>query len=129
MASGQVGSGEVLFLRLIYSISQCHMGAVLPAVVPGSVEGGGEEAAAPESAEGSQLHGPACGQAGCWVREYCPGRQVNALHRVVQGYWICWVRKFHWSMAVNLSLHHTSLCLAAWPYLILPEPPALPDKC
>lgn len=28
---------------------------------------------------------------------------------------------FHWCMAINLGLHHTSLCLAVWPYLILPE--------
>lgn len=84
--------------------------------------------AAPELGEGPSCVSPPA-QASPWVRERTvPASQSMPSTERFRHIWICWVRKFHWCMAVALGLHHTARCLQ----LVLShlrEPPALRDKC
>ena len=72
MASEQTGSRPLLLLRLLWSVCKCCVPAALPAEAPASAKRQ-EEAAAPESAGGSQPRG-LLAQAGHCVRERRPSR-------------------------------------------------------
>lgn len=85
--------------------------------LPAVVQWRGSQAAAPELGESpSRMSAPCPGQP-LGQRAHHPGWPVRALHGAVEEYWICWVRKIHWCMAVTSGLYHAARCLRAPSYL------------